>query len=130
MKRLFVILTLALSLSACQSAGSVGSFFSEVAATVTSPISTIDLYRVKNVYAAADQLAIEYRSYCYSKPYADLMSDPVAQPVCKYRRQVITTFQAKRKIAARAIANAKTDSLLSVAWSAVSDYKNSVPTVK
>lgn len=130
MKQIALVITLALSLAGCQSAGNVGSFFSDVVSAATSPLGTVDIYRVKNVYAAADQLAIDYRSYCYARPYAVLMSDSVAQPVCKYRRQVIRTFQAKRIVASRAIANATTSSLLTVAWTAVSDYKNAVPVVK
>jgi hypothetical protein len=52
-------------------------------------------------------LAVEYRAYCWSKPYAVLMADPVSKPICQKRRAVVRAFQKARLNASAAIVAAQ-----------------------
>lgn len=130
------IALVALSLGGC--AGTkVGDALHVVTATVANPVGTTDIYRVKNGYAAALALAVEYRRYCWSKPYAALMADPVSKPICEKRRAVVRVAQKARQNASGAIRAAETfvannptlnaASVVSAAWQAVTDFQNAVP---
>lgn len=140
MKRLLIIPLLVLSLAACAPLNKVGDIIAAAATTITNPVGTVDIYRVKNGYAAALQLVLDYRNYCWSKPYATLVADTVSKPICQNRRQVVRTAQAAKSTASRAITvadnfirnnptgNAAT--YISAAWGAVQDFQASVPAVK
>lgn len=136
MKRLAIAFALALSLAGC--AGTpAGDALRAVTATYTNPVGPVDIYRVKNTYAAALQVAVAYREYCWSKPYAALIADPVSKGICEHRRAVVRTVQQTRVQAASAIrvaddfitnnpsGNAAT--YLGAAWKAVTDFQNSIP---
>ncbi len=146
MKQLSKIKTLAaaiavgLLLASCAPLAKVGDAISIVTTSITNPISGTDIYRVKNVYAAALQLAIEYRNYCWSKPYAALVADPIARPICENRRAVVRAIQSARPRAASAIQVAdkfirenpsgNAVSYVSAAWAAVQDFRAAIPAVK
>lgn len=109
------------------------------AATVTieNPVDDVDIYRVKNAYAAALEVAAEYRRYCWARPYAVLLVDPVSKPVCERRRAVVRAFQsaqAKAKMAIdmadRFVVENPTINAISVvraAWDAVQQFRAVVP---
>jgi hypothetical protein len=139
MLRLLVPLVLALSLAGCGPAAKLGDLVSAVTTPITNPVSTTDIYRVKNVYAATLELAVKYREYCWSKPYEALMADPVGSRLCQSRRQVvrsIQTAQVKAKVAInRADAFVRNNptftatTAISEAWTAVREFQNAVPGV-
>lgn len=125
---------IALSLGGC---GHFGDVLKLATASIDNPITGVDIYRVKNTYAATLELAAEYRRYCWSKPYRALLADPVAGPLCSARRAVVRKFQSADVAANAAIAKAETfvaqnptisaATVINAAWDAVSFFKNSVP---
>lgn len=136
MKRLLVIIAVALSLGGC--AGTpAGDALRVLTTTITNPLGQVDIYRVKNTYAAALQVVVSYREYCWARPYAVLMADPTARPICEHRRQVVRTAQATRlkaraaiTVAENFIANNPTlnaATAVQAAWTAVTDFQNSIP---
>lgn len=136
MKRFLLIPLLfgSLALAGCETAG---KFVSVVTTSIDNPVSTVDIYRIKTVYATADQLVIDYRKYCWARPYAVLMADPIAAPICQNRRTVVRKAQTYRARASAAINAADkfvranptigAKSLLDAAWSAVTVYRGAVP---
>lgn len=133
MKRLLIVIV-ALTVAGC--AGTLDKV-NEVYTDVTGPTT---IYQVKNTYAAADTLVINYRKYCWSKPYSEILADPIAKPVCQSRRSVVLTAQDARRKASSAIATAEKfiannptlspSTVINVAWSAVTAYQSAVPVVK
>lgn len=139
MNKIFAVFILALPLAACGAGSTLDSIGTAVTTTVANPVTSVNIYQVKNAYAAADTLVINYRRYCWARPYTTLMADPIASPVCKNRRAVVLTAQDAGRKASAAITVASNfvkknptlnaASLISAAWSAVGDYKAAVPTV-
>lgn len=109
MKRL-IVLALALSLGGCITLdpGGVSIFKggTSITAPIVNPATPVTIYQVKSVYATALDLANGYRSYCYARPYATLMADQIAGPICKNRRNIVTKLQAADDQASSAIAKA------------------------
>lgn len=109
-------------------------------ATIGNPIGPVDIWRVKNTYAAALELADEYRTYCWARPFTVLMADPIAGPLCRSRRAVVRKFQDAQFTASAAVITAdrfvqdnptiSAASAIGAAWKAVSDFKSAVPAVK
>lgn len=137
MKRIIVAAILSLALSGCAGIEKAGQLVTTVTATIVNPVGPIDIYRVKNAYAGALELAVSYRAYCWSKPYAALMADPVSRPICERRRAVIRAAQQYRVQARAAIVSAENfirnnptlnaASAVSAAWQAVTDFQNAIP---
>lgn len=136
MKRFLILCAVALSLSGC--AGTkVGDLLQAATTTIANPIGVNDIYRVKNAYAAALELAVEYRRYCWERPYAALMADPVSKPVCQNRRAVVRFAQSSSLKARRAIRSAETfvannptlnaATAIDAAWRAVTEFQRAVP---
>lgn len=137
MKRLLIIIcAVTLSLGGC--AGTkVGDLLQAATTTIANPVGTTDIYRVKNAYAAALELAVEYRRYCWSKPYAALMADPVSKPVCEKRRAVVRFAQVAQRNASGAVVAAENfvannptlnaSTVVGAAWQAVTDFQKAVP---
>ncbi len=128
----------ALSLGGCAGTGTkLGDLVNAATTTITNPVGTTDLYRVKNAYAAGLQVAVEYRDYCWKRPYVTLMADPAAKPVCEHRRAVVRALQkagvnahaaivaAQNFIAQNPTLNAAT--AIAAAAQAVADFQNAVP---
>lgn len=138
MKRILLmpLLLLAFTLSACGPDTKVGGFLTAVTTTITNPVDAVDIYRVKNVYAASLELAVKYREYCWSKPFAELMADPASKVVCKKRRAAVRAMQAAQINASAAIHEAEefvrnyptlnAAKALGAAWSAVQGFKATV----
>lgn len=134
---LAVALSLGVSLGGC---AQVQKVFEVATSSITNPISQTDIYRAKNVYGATLQLVIEYRDYCWSKPYAQLMADPIAKPVCANRRQVVRQVNAYGPNAGAAIRKAEAfvrdnptinaTTALTAMWDAVNAFKSSVPAIR
>lgn len=124
--RVAAVILVKLALSACT--------------TFRNPISDVDIYRVKNTYAAALELAVEYRSYCWARPYAVLMVDTIARPLCERRRPIMRAIQSAQINAGAAIVEANrfvrdnptitAASAIDAAWTAVTNFKNAVPVVR
>lgn len=143
MKTLLRVTTLALTLSvgACaelqQFTGAVTSTIGAVTSTIQNPVSSVNVYQVKNTYAATLQLVVDWRAYCWSKPYAALMADPIAKPVCQNRRAILRGVQTYHPKAAAAIRVADdfvrnnptldATSAISAAFTAVQNFKALVP---
>lgn len=135
MRKIILAVTLALSLAGC---GHLGDVLKLATASIENPISGVDIYLVKNTYAAALEIAAEYRRYCYSAPYKILMADPVAGPLCQKRRAIIRKIDSADDKASAAIAAAESFvannptisavSVISAAWDAVTAFKTSIPT--
>jgi len=108
MKRLLLALTLSLSLAGCAGlAEKVLNLPAGVLATsISNPVAPVNIYQAKTVYAATLELANGYRDYCYSKPFAALMADPVSKPVCKSRRAIVRAMGVADDKAAAAIQTA------------------------
>lgn len=136
MKRLLILPVMLLVLAGC---AQVGSVISTATKTVTNPVTQVDIYRVKNVYAATLELAVKYREYCWSQPYAALMADRIARPVCQDRRLIVRRMQTAQVKARSAINSAdnfarqnptvNAYTAVSAAWAAVTDFQNTVPKV-
>jgi hypothetical protein len=140
--RRFVILALAaLALGGCANKNifdrdgvSVLKGGVSITAPIANPATPVTIYQVKSIYATALDVANGYRDYCYSRPYAALMQDGIAGPVCKNRRSIVTKLQAADDRAAAAIdradafiRNNPTISAVSVvreAWSAVTSFQS------
>lgn len=138
MKRILLLPVMLLSLALAGCAGTnVGDFLTAATSTVTNPVSAVDIYRVKNVYAASLQIVVKYREFCWSKPYAALMADPVAKPTCQNRRAAVRTMQAAQINARNAINSVETfvrnnptlnaATAISAAWTAVTAFQNTLP---
>lgn len=133
-RRLAVVL-IALSLAGCATGGV--DFFKLATASIDNPISGVDIYRVKNTYAAALELAAEYRRYCWSAPYNTLMADPVGSRICRTRRAVVRTIKRADTKASAAISAADTfvannptlsaTALIGAAWEAVTSFQKAIP---
>jgi hypothetical protein len=146
MKRLFLVLTLALGLSGCAGLGGVLdstglSIFkggTSITASITNPATPTNIYQVKSVYATALDLANAYRDYCYARPYKTLMADSVAGPICKNRRSIVTKLQSADDVASTAIAKAdafikanptlSATGLISQAYAAVVNFQGAINT--
>lgn len=135
---LLPVMLIALAVGGCAGT-TVGDLFSAATSTITNPVSSVDIYRVKNVYAATLQLVVDYRKYCWSAPYVDLMSSPISRPICKDRRAVVRVAKAAQLKAGSAIRSAdnfvrsnptlNAAGVVAAAWRAVTDFQNAVPRV-
>jgi hypothetical protein len=112
MKRIILALTLSLYVAGCGTFGGLAERVLNLpagvlATSISNPVAPVNIYQAKTVYAATLELANGYRDYCYSKPFAALMADPVSNPVCKSRRAIIRAMDAAddKAAAAMAIAN-------------------------
>lgn len=136
MKRILPVIILALALSGC--AGTkLGDLISTATTTITNPVNAVDIYRVKNVYAASLQAAEDWRVFCWSKPYSAILADPVAKPICQNRRPWLRAIRVAQVKASSTIASATAfvqnyptldaSTAIAAAWAAVTDFKNAVP---
>ena len=129
MRKLFAVCALALTLAGCITVGQ----------PIINPVTSVDMFRVKNVYAATLELVVAWRDYCWKRPYAVLMSDPVAKPVCQNRRQRLRTIQTAQVQAGTAVRYADNwvrqnptispASVIGPAWDAVTNFQQLVPRV-
>lgn len=121
------LIALVLALTGC--AGTPAGDAIRAATSIASrPITAVDIYVVKNLYAVALTGLNEYEAYCWSKPYALLMRDPIAKPICQSRRPVLRAMkqqQAKAEVAVHAAESNPT--LITAAWAAVNAFKATVP---
>jgi hypothetical protein len=97
--RIAAALMLVITLGGCATIGNIGEKVLNLPAgvlttSVSNPVAPVNIYQAKTVYAATLELANGYRDYCYAKPFAVLMADPVAKPVCKSRRKIVLAMQA------------------------------------
>ncbi len=112
-------------------------FVNVATTTIVNPIDSVDIYRAKNVYAATLQAAVDWRALCWSKPYAQLMNDPVTQPLCQNRRPWLRQIQAAKDKASMAVHDAtlfvemhptlNASTVIQAAWDAVTKFRNAVP---
>lgn len=133
MKRLIpaVFLLVALGLSAC------GGRLPDIGATITNPVTSIDIYRARNVYGATIELAVKWRRYCFARPYKSLMADPVAKPICTNRRERLRNIQVADDKAFDALTKAEVfvrnnptlsvSTVVNEAWAAVSLFQGLIP---
>ncbi len=127
---------LAVGVAGC---GTLQNLSDKAAGVYTAVTSPRTIYDVKNAYAAADTLVINYRKYCWSQSYAAILADPIAKSVCQNRHSVVRAAQAARRQASSAIAKAQTfiaqnptlnaSAVISAAWDAVAAFKNNIPVV-
>lgn len=137
LKRMFIITAVALTLAGCGAAQKVADFVGTVTAPIVNPVREVDIYRVKNTYAATLALAVNYREYCWSKSYAALLADPIAKPICQQRRNVMRNIQVTQSKASAAIRQAEAfiranptisaAAIVQAAWAAVQEFRRVVP---
>lgn len=138
MRRFLIAPVLALTLVLGGCAGTrVGDLISAATTTIVNPVDSIDIYRVKNAQAIALELAVAWRRNCWSKPYAELMKDPVNKALCQNRRPTLRAIQDYNAKASLAIMEAESfirnnptlnaSVLIQAAMSAVSAYRNAIP---
>lgn len=85
----------------------LGDMISLANAQIANPVSATNIYQAKNGYAAALELAGQWRAYCFGMTYKAIMADPVARPVCSNRRAVVRSIKTYGPPAGRAIADAE-----------------------
>lgn len=140
MRRFLMVSTLVLAmpmLVACESGNRLGDLITAATSTIANPVDTVDIYRVKNAYAAALQASVDWRAYCYARPYAVLMQDSFAKPVCQNRRSTVRMIQLAKAKAHSAVADAQdfvaqhstlnASVVITAAWRAVTNFQNAVP---
>jgi hypothetical protein len=106
-------------------------------AQIANPISAANVYQVKNGYAAALQIAADWRQYCFSMKYKVIMADPIARPICSSRRTVVRSLRTYGPVAGRAVQDAETfvaqhptldaSTVISVAMQAVAKFRAVIP---
>lgn len=109
----------------------------DLTATVTNPVTSVDIYRAKNAYAATVDLAVKWRRYCFGRPYASLMADPIAKRACTNRRATLRTIQSLDAKAFDALTTADTfvrtnptisaSTVVGLAWTAITKFQTAVP---
>lgn len=133
-----LVLAGVLALGGC---GTVGDVVSRVGAGIAqgvpNPITQVDIYRVRNTYAASLEAAAAWRTYCYARPYAVLIRDPIARPICQDRRSVIRRLQDARPRVASAVRIADdfvtrnptldASTALRTAWDAIAWMQGMIP---
>lgn len=133
MKRFAIVFALALTLGGC--AGTpVGDAIRVATSTIANPVQEVNIYQVKTGYAAVLEVAASYRDYCWSKPFAALMADPIAKPICEHRRSIMRAIDKADDHAFDAITRAETFirnnptinavSVVREAWAAVQDFQS------
>lgn len=140
MRKIVLALFLSASLAGCATfplPGKLGEIAEKINVTINNPVGTTDLYRVKNAYALALEFAAEYRRYCWAQPYATLMADPVAKPICERRRAVVRAFKVADDNAYAAIVAAENfiknnptispAGFVGAAMQAVTDFQKAIP---
>lgn len=139
MKRLLVVLAFVLPLAVGGCAGTpFGDALRVATSTYTNPVGAVNIYQVKEGYAAVLEVANGYREFCYAKPYAVLMKDPIAAPVCKNRRSIVLAIQSADNKAYDAITRAEAfikanptinaSIVVNEAWAAVKDFQSAANT--
>ena len=131
-----------LALTACSSTGQLDLSklpnIANLATTgITNPVTATNVYQVKQGYAAALQLMVSYRNYCWETDYKTLMADPIRKPVCSQRRAVVRGMQQAEANAKLAIGKLDqfvsqyptldASALVAAATQAVSAFQASVP---
>lgn len=141
MRRIFAAFAVALCLAGCAGSQttSIGDLIKLGTTGVQNPVSSTNIYQLQLAYAAALQVSVDYRNYCYSKSYEEILKDPVMRAVCEYRRRVLTQIQKYRPKAGSAVRSAEAfvfanptvsaAGVLDDAWKAVTDFQNAVPRV-
>lgn len=142
MKRFLILCAVALSLGGCASLDPLKQIAEKalnipagvLTTTVANPVAPVNIYQAKVVYASTLEIANGYREFCYSKPYAALMNEPVAGPVCKSRRAIVRALQKADDKAYAAIRTADSfvknnptldaSSAIRAAIAAVSDFQS------
>ncbi len=110
-----------------------------ITTTITNPVVGKNIYQAKLVYASALEISVKYREYCWSQPYAVLMADPIAKPICQNRRPTVRRMQQAKVKASAAIRTAdnfvrnnptlNATNAIQAAWTAVTDFQNITATV-
>lgn len=137
MKRILLIPLLALALLAAGCAGNPLGRIGEAIQTATSAVTdTVNIYRVKLTYAAALEVATTWRATCWSKPYAQLVADPVTKALCQSRRPTLRAIQSADLKAQAAIRSAEqfqqanpqsAAAAITAAWNAVLAFQGAIP---
>lgn len=140
MRRIAIALVATLFLAGCGPAQKLADFGKVITQTIVNPAGPVDIYRIKNVYAATLQAFVDYRAYCWARPYRALIADPIAGPVCRNRRDVVRVVQEKRPQVRKAIDVAdnfvrrnptlSAATVLDEAWAAVNAFRSLVPVAK
>lgn len=133
MRKFLSVALLALSLGACNVT------FPNLSGSYVNPVSSVDIYRIKNTYAATLALADQWRKYCWSKPYSAVVADPIMKPVCQSRRATVRQIQKYQPIAGTAVRKAdefvknnptvNAAGAIGLAWDAVTEFQRVVPKV-
>lgn len=138
MKRLLVAIAIIIPLAVGGCAGTpAGEIIRAATGTFVNPVGQINIYQVKEGYAAVLEVADGWRDYCWPtspfKSYADLMKDPISRTLCQNRRNTLRIINAADDKAFDALTRAEkfiianptvnAAAIVSEAWAAVQDFK-------
>lgn len=136
MKRFVILFALAIPLGGCASTP-FNDAIRLATSTIANPVQPVNIVQVKTGYAAALELAAGYRDYCWSKPFATLMADPIGKPLCEHRRSIVRAIDKADDVAFEAITRAETfirnnptisaAVVVREAWAAVQDFRRAAP---
>lgn len=134
MRKILAVLAVTLTLGGC---AQLREALTVATTTIVNPVDSVDIYRAKNVYAATLQIAVDWETLCWSKPYAQLMNDPITQPLCQKRRPIRRAIKDAKDKASMAVHDAvlfvemnptlNAATVVSAAWDAVNKFKNVIP---
>ena len=137
MRRILPVILLALALNGCAQISQVRDLIGAATTTIVNPVDSIDIYRVKNAGAVVKEAAVQWRRLCWSKPYAELMKEPIAKALCKNRRPALRAiqdyngkmnlaiFEAESFVQQNPTLSAAT--AIQAAWDAITRYRNAIP---
>ncbi len=130
------LVAIALSTTAC--AGTkIGDFVSAATSTINNPVQPVNLYQAKVVYAAAQDLVLQYKDKCFGidgkKTVAQIQADSSIIEICTHR---ISRWNLMKKADANAYNAIKVAdsfivnnpsgnavSYITAAWKAATDFK-------
>lgn len=110
---------------------------SSLTASIINPVTSRSPYQARLALNVAAKAANGWARYCWARPYAMLMADPVAKPICQNRRPVRRALLAAGEKADHAIKKAQdfvranptvsAVGLIDDAWAAVNDFRSQIP---
>jgi hypothetical protein len=108
-----------------------------ITAKIDNPITSQNPYQARLSLNLAVKAANRWASYCWRRPYTQIMADPIASPICQNRRSVRTSLLATGEKADRLIKRASdfvrdnpkvsAVSLIDDAWAAVNEFRGQIP---
>lgn len=108
-----------------------------ITAKIANPVTSQNPYQARLSLNLGLKAANRWASYCWRRPYEQIMADPIAKPICQNRGTVRASLFAAGEKADRLIKKA-TDfvranpqvsavGLVDDAWAAVNGFRSQIP---